>query len=716
MNKHDLLHRGWAIAFALAMALGLAACAPQADEATSSTAGAESATATSEQSSTAQDEGALYGSTWVASIVTGNLPDAAPQATDDLYLHYAYDYAAQHQDDSFASVIDEARGQLQDAVTATIEDDAVKSPELEQLRIFYDQAADMDAIQAAGAEELKPYLKAVANTKSLAELESLLLSDDFPFSPWIETTISAPDMKSTICVAVMPHMLFSNEETGSQLYQDSDNEQAQAAYEALRSQALSLVCADLSLLSLADDPEQALPSATRMFELEQRYGKDDDPFQYLHAEYGAQTQAIKALTIDELEAACPNFPMRETLAKLGEATGDVIVMYPAWLASFNEVWTEDNFELLRDMTEVKVLRECADFIDPELYAWARSATGQPEPTADQFAYTACDKKETFAQLLAKTYVEQTLGEETVEQLEQLANDLIDSYIELVGETEWLNAESRESIIDKIDNMALNILYPDGGYFDYGELELTRTEDGGTLLGNYLSLKAYNDKLEAQLVGQPARASATWLYMRPTAQNCFYDAVSNSINIFPGYVTSASYTPGMSPEELLAGMGFVVGHEMSHAFDYTGSQFNAFGQPTAVFADTDVEEFVAKQHAIADYYSTIEFAPGVKVDGTATSTEATADLCGMQVVLKRAQALEGFDYEKMFGHIASSWATVYSPAFANLLSIDIHPPNNVRVNTSAQMFDEYYDAFGATEGNAMYLAPDERLELWGKGSA
>ena len=703
----------WALALVAILAMGLVSCSQPAQP--SSTASASSASASSASSAETQKTAALYGSPWVTSVFAGNLPEKAPEAADDLYLHYAYDYAAAHQEAMSASAADDAKGELQTAVTAAIKNTALASPELEQLRIFYNQAADMDALKAAGASELTPYLKAIADTKSLAELEAVLLSDSFPFSPWIETTVSAVNMKSTMCVAVMPNMLFSDAESGTDLYQDGD-EKAQAARSLIKAQKLIPVESNLMMVSLAEDSKQAEAIANQLFDLEKRYGKDTDQNKYLNAEYGAQTQAVKAFTFDELEAACPNFPLRKTLAKLGEDAGEnVIVMYPEWLASFNDVWTEENFELLRTMTEVKVLNECSAFLNPAFYADMRAYMKQADPTADEFAYAACDKTGTFSQLLAKIYAEHVLGEQVASSFDKLANDLIDSYIELVGNTAWLDAQSRENIIDKIDNIALNILSPDGGYFDYSGLNLTPTEEGGTLFGNYLALKAYNDKLEAELVGQPARASATWLYLKPTMQNCFYDAVSNSINIFPGYITSATYNKDMSAEELLAGVGFAVGHEISHAFDYSGSQFNAYGEPIAVFANDDVQEFVAKRQRIADYYSTFEVATGVAVDGTAVSAEATADLCGMQVILERARNIEGFNYEKLFGSLASSWATVSSPAYMDLLLLDAHALNNVRVNASAQMFDEFYDAYHAAAGNAMYLAPESRLAMWGKNS-
>ena len=96
-------------------------------------------------------------------------------------------------------------------------------------------------------------------------------------------------------------------------------------------------------------------------------------------------------------------------------------------------------------------------------------------------------------------------------------------------------------------------------------------------------------------------------------------------------------------------------------------------------------------------------------------EALADLCGLQAVLERAQSIKGFDYEKMFGDLARSWATVYSPSYTGVPSVDAHALNNLRVNVSVQMYDEFYATYGAAEGNTMYLLPEKCLVIWGKNS-
>lgn len=715
------------LAIVCALVMGLSACAQPSQSSSAESVSSSATASSSEAQSGSQDaqaatststsgdaSGQIHGKPWVTSIFPENLPAAAPEATDDLYLHYNFDFLQANKDNGPIRASTQAEDELRDSVTTIINDASVQSPELEQLRIFYEQARDIETREAAGADDLRPYLKAVADTTSLEELEQVMLADDFPFSPWIKTAISSADMKSSMCISILPELLYSDPIEGADIYQDTDDELLHQTYEDMVANQVPALAKGLQMVSLADDYDAGAEKAMQFFELEKTYGKEGDYLgKYEGAEYGAQAQATKQLSLDELTQLCPNFPLKETLEKHGEASGDIYLLAgQEWLEAFNTVWTEDNFETLHDMTVLKVLMECLPFIAPSYSADIRAMMGEEESTPEEGAYTVCDRPDTFGQLLAKTYVEQVLPAETADDLDKLTNGLIDAYIDLVNNTSWLNAESRENVMDKIDNMALNILEPDGGYRSFEALELTPSDQGGSLLGNYLKLKAYHEQCEAELIGQPARASELWFYYNPTLDNCAYDQMSNSINIFPGYVTSAIYSNDMNVEEKLGGIGFTIAHEISHAFDYMGSQFSAYGEPAPIYTAEDVDEFVQIRQRIADYYSSIEVEPDWNVDGIAVSTEATADVCGLQAVLAHATSVEGIDYEKLFGRFASSWAELYPDYYAGYLKTDMHPLSNLRVNVSAQMCDEFYEAYGVAEDDTMYLAPENRVYLWG----
>ena len=98
------------------------------------------------------------------------------------------------------------------------------------------------------------------------------------------------------------------------------------------------------------------------------------------------------------------------------------------------------------------------------------------------------------------------------------------------------------------------------------------------MSNYLKLKRYRQDQESKMVGQPAVAASPWFYIQPTTTNCFFGYATNSINILPGYVTSLQYADNMDETTLLGAIGFSIGHEISHGFDYVGAQFDAYGVP------------------------------------------------------------------------------------------------------------------------------------------
>jgi putative endopeptidase len=261
-------------------------------------------------------------------------------------------------------------------------------------------------------------------------------------------------------------------------------------------------------------------------------------------------------------------------------------------------------------------------------------------------------------------------------------------------------------------MTLNVLEPTGGYFDYSGIELTPTDKGGTLFSNYLACKQYRYDCEAKLVGAPAIAASPWFSLTPSTLNAFYDGEGNSINILPGFTTTLTYGDKMANEDLLAGIGFAIAHEVSHGFDYLGAQLDAYGQPNHVYSDADVDKFLAKAAALAEYYSGIELQPDVMVDGQNVVAEAGADLSGMQVVMEIASKTDGFDYVKFYESMCKVWAQVLSQRTFPIHATDSHPLNNLRINVNSQMFDPLYDTLGVAEGDGMYLAPEKRLVMWG----
>ena len=719
------------LVFAFAMALTLVACGGSeggsaSSAASSADASASSAASESENASeaSASDEAAsegsgesaaaeLYGKPWVTSIVQGNLPAEAPEVTDDLYTHYAYDYLAAHQVQPSTAMLDNA-AELQTANLAVIKDSSKTGHDLDQLRIFFEQAADAETLQKTGLAEVQPYLDRIDAVASIEDMNALLSADDFPFSPFVLTSFTLKDTRDVNIVAVSPNLaLVDTVLVGGAYYQDSDDPQVQQSIEtAIRNMATMPL---LDLVSIGMDQDETEGAFATVLAFEKAHGKYVDyNGKYSQMDFGTMAEVARDsyFTMDELCAACPNFPMKETLAKLGKDGSPTYVSTHEWLEAFNGLWTNDNIEAIKLIAKMKVLAETRPYRDNTIVNQTLEAAGQPAQDADSFAYAACNQQDTFAIALAQTYVDEALGADAKERLTKLAEELIDTYKGLVDNTSWLGEESQKRVIEKLDNMTLNVLEPTGGYYDFSGVELTPTSEGGTLLGNYLKLKQYRLDQESKMVGQSAVAACPWFFVRPTEMNAFYDPTSNSINIYPGYVTSLVYSEDMSDQDLLAGAGFSIGHEISHGFDYQGAQFDAYGTPNPVFADADVDAFVLKCSTLASYYNGLEVAPDTMANGTNVVTEAAADLCGMQAILELAAKDKSVDYDKFFDRTSNVWAQVALEATLPNLLLDAHPLNNLRVNVNAQMFAPIYDALGVAEGDAMYLAPNERINIWG----
>ena len=700
-----------ALAFALVMALMLVACGGNAGSSASSSASSASASASTSTSSAATT--ALAGKPWVTSIIQGNLPAEPPAAKDDLYTHDNYEYLATHQTQVGSTMADYA-AELQTANMATIKDTSKSNHDLDQLRILFDQAADTTTLQKTGLADVQPYLDRIDAVTSIEDMNALLKADDFPFSPFVLTVFTLIDTRGVNVVSVNANLaLVDPISVGGAYYQDSDDPQVQQNMLAAIQNTASVPLLDL--MSTGMTQEEIRAKFNTLLEFEKAHGKYvESSSAYSQKDFGAMAEEARNsyFTLDELCAACPNFPMRETLEKMGKGASPTYVSTRKWLEAFNGVWTNDNIDAIKLIAKMQVLTETRPYRDPSAMNELLASSGMPVADAETFAYEACNQQSTFAIFLAENYVKEALGSNAKERLTKLSQDLIDTYKNIIDSTSWVSEESKRGVTEKLNNMTLNVLEPTGGYYDFSGIELTPADKGGTLIGNYLKLKQYRFDQESKMIGQPAVPACPWYMIKPTEMNAFYDPTSNSINIYPGYVTSLQYTEDMSDLDLLAGIGFTIGHEISHGFDYLGAQVDAYGMPNPVFADADVDAFVLKCSTLALYYNSIEIAPGTMANGQNVITEAAADLCGMQAILELAKKDEKADYEAFFNKLSNVWAQVSPEATLPNLLLDIHPLNNLRVNVNAQMFDPIYDKLGVAEGDAMYLAPNERINIWG----
>ena len=199
---------------------------------------------------------------------------------------------------------------------------------------------------------------------------------------------------------------------------------------------------------------------------------------------------------------------------------------------------------------------------------------------------------------------------------------------------------------------------------------------------------------------------------PQDVNAYYYPLDNSINIPAGILGGIFYSETLSKEEKLGHIGIMIGHEISHAFDTSGRQYDEQGNLRNWWTEEDYRLFHARAQKLVDYYNGFEPISGYPVKGAMIDTEAIADLTGVKCMLRIAAQESGFDYDLFFRTLASNWRCLTSiETEAYCIEQDSHPLPYLRTNAVVVQFEEFHRTYGTREGDGMYLAPEYRLEVW-----
>ena len=165
-------------------------------------------------------------------------------------------------------------------------------------------------------------------------------------------------------------------------------------------------------------------------------------------------------------------------------------------------------------------------------------------------------------------------------------------------------------------------------------------------------------------------------------------------------------------ENLGGIGYVIAHEISHAFDNNGSTFDAQGNQSDWWTEADYAAFQELCQQVIDFYDGVEAAPGIVCNGTLTLSENVADLGALACITDLEGQEEEPDYETLYRTAARTWrGTASRETRAYLAMADVHAPDKLRGSRALQSLDEFYETFGIQSGDGMYLPEEARVQIW-----
>jgi predicted metalloendopeptidase len=322
--------------------------------------------------------------------------------------------------------------------------------------------------------------------------------------------------------------------------------------------------------------------------------------------------------------------------------------------------------------------------------------------------------------LGKLYVEKLFPAEAKEKARKMIQNVILAYQNRINALPWMSDATKVKAIEKLNKITIKIGYPDK-WKDYSALEVKSPEQGGTYFENSKMYARWSHKKNIEKMGKPVDKEE-W-GMSPQTVNAYFSPTNNEI-VFPAAILQPPFYDYKADEAVnYGGIGAVIGHEISHGFDDSGSRYNADGNLVNWWSDEDLKQFTTLGSALADQYSALEPLPGIFVDGKFTLGENIGDLGGvnaaydgLQIYLKangKPDLIDGFTAEQRF---FISWATIWrskmrDEAIKNQVKTDSHSPGMYRAYVPLQNVEAFYKAFNIQPTNKMYVEPEKRVKIW-----
>ena len=393
----------------------------------------------------------------------------------------------------------------------------------------------------------------------------------------------------------------------------------------------------------------------------------------------------------------------------GKVPKTVVVTEPRYFGGFANLLNAETLELYKSWAYVTGLIRSCNYLSEELRelggAFHRAITGVAKmESIEKFAYNLASG--TYSDPVGIYYGEKYFGEEAKKDITEIVYQIIDTYKERIKTNEILGEETREKAILKLSTMGVKMGYPDKSRPIYDKL-IFNPDD--SLFDVILSLNAIREQEILSKLDAPTEPE-NW-QMPGHMVNACYDPFVNDIT-FPAAILQAPfYSLKQTRSENLGGIGGVIGHEISHAFDSTGAKCDETGNINDWWTEDDFKRFEAKVNAMIEQFDGIEL-PWGKVNGAFIVSENMADNGGMSVNLDIMKETAGASYEEYFKNWARVWCQKARPEFLKLLlAVDVHGPASLRANMPPRNFPEWYETFGATDKDQMYLAPEKRIVIW-----
>ncbi|WP_165038116.1 M13-type metalloendopeptidase [Enterococcus sp. ZJ1622] len=602
----------------------------------------------------------------------------------------------------FTDLVDDIDNLLMEEFDHLLADpEAVRSEKMNHFLAYYQLANDYDRRNQLHAEPLLPLLERIENLHSFEELNQ-------QFPEWTLDSLPLPfhfdvdaDMKHAQTNALFAYSpsLFLPDKT----YYTPDHPngaQLLGVFFEMMVRLLELSGKEKS------QAEAIVEQAIQFDKLIAPHVKSAEENADYSKTYNPQSLATFIQHTDKLDLE------KLITGLIGAKPDKVIVTDPVYFDHLADLLTDAHFSLVKSWMIVKTVYSLSGYLSEEFRqtgsVFSRTLSGAEEAMPQKKAayYLASGQ---FDQVVGDYYGKKYFGEAAKKDVEQMVEKMVAVYKKRLEENSWLSDATREKAIIKLDKLGIQVGYPDKIPALFDRFKTIPAKEGGTLLSNALNFS--KETLKDQFAKWNKPVDRTEWEMSADTVNAYYHPFRNII-VFPAAILQAPfYSLDQSSSANFGGIGAVIAHEISHAFDNNGALFDEFGNLNNWWTEEDFVHFQEKAAAMIEEFDGLPFADG-KVNGKLTVSENIADAGGLSCALEAARSEKDLSMEEFFVNWATIWRTKAKKEYQQLLlQIDVHAPTKLRANVQPQNLEEFYETFGITKQDQMYLAPEKRVHIW-----
>ncbi|MFR4963966.1 MAG: M13 family metallopeptidase [Streptococcus sp.] len=573
------------------------------------------------------------------------------------------------------------------------------NPILQNFIKFHRMAADFDKREAVGIEPVKPLIEEYKKLSSFSEFASKIADYEMSGKPNAFPFGVSPDFMNAqlnVLWAEAPRIILPDT-----TYYTEDNEKGKELLGIWRETQEEL------LEKYGFTVEEIKDTLDKVIALDAKLAK----YVLSSEESSEYVELYHPYDWEDFTKLAPELPLDNIFTEiLGQVPDKVIVPEERFWTEFaEEYYSEANWELLKADLLIDAATSWNAYLTDELRILAgkygRALSGTPQAMEKKKAayYLA---QGPYNQALGLWYAGEKFSPEAKADVEAKVATMIDVYKSRLQKVDWLAPETREKAITK-----LNVITPHIGYPE----KLPETYDK-KIIDENLSLVENAQKLVEISV---AHSWSKWnkpvdrseWHMPAHMVNAYYDPQQNQI-VFPAAILQAPfYDLHQSSSANYGGIGAVIAHEISHAFDTNGASFDENGSLKNWWTEEDYAAFKERTDKIVDQFEGLD-SYGAKVNGKLTVSENVADLGGVACALEAAKRDKDFSVREFFVNFATIWRMKAREEYMQMLaSVDVHAPAKWRTNVIVSNFDEFHKEFDVKEGDGMWRALEERVIIW-----